>query len=110
MVGMAILHVHQKRGSVKCCSAGTVAGERGAGSVWNRKKWWITGSLRLVEVRMDELGLAEMYIASPFMIRHFDLTIDGTTAEDIWLAGMYCSLLSNRHLHAWCRPVGSGKV
>jgi cytochrome P450 len=32
------------------------------------------------------LAWAEMYIALATMIRHFDLTIDGTTAEDMqWI-------------------------
>lgn len=56
------------------------------------------------------LAWAEMYIALATMIRHFDLTIDGTTAEDMQWREFIAAYYPNRHLHAWCRPVGSGKV
>ncbi|OQE16256.1 hypothetical protein PENFLA_c028G07104 [Penicillium flavigenum] len=50
------------------------------------------------------LAWAEMYIAFATMIRRFDMTIDGTTPEDMEWRECIAAYYPNRHLHAWCRP------
>lgn len=50
---------------------------------------------------------AEMYLAFATMIRRFDLTIDGTTPEDMEWRECIAAYYPKRHLHAWCRPIQS---
>ena len=50
------------------------------------------------------LAWAEMYIAFATMIRNFDMTIDGTTAEDMEWRECIAAYYPKRHLHAWCNP------
>ncbi|RMD43746.1 hypothetical protein DV735_g1375, partial [Chaetothyriales sp. CBS 134920] len=56
------------------------------------------------------LAWAEMYIAFATMIRHFDLAIDGTTAEDMEWRECIAAYYPNRHLHAWCRPTQARQI
>ncbi|KAJ5972712.1 uncharacterized protein N7479_002630 [Penicillium vulpinum] len=50
------------------------------------------------------LAWAEMYIAFAAMVRNFDMTIDGTTPEDMQWRECIAAYHPKRHLHAWCRP------
>ncbi|OAA69792.1 Cytochrome P450 [Cordyceps fumosorosea ARSEF 2679] len=49
------------------------------------------------------LAWAELYIAFATMIRRFDMTIDGTTPEDMEWRDCIAAYYPKRHLHAWCR-------
>lgn len=51
------------------------------------------------------LAWAELYIAFATMIKRFDLTIDGTTEEDMEWRECIAAYYPRRHLHAWCYPV-----
>lgn len=118
VVGMAILHVHQSP------------------EVWGkdalvfRPERWLEGAeqenTRNGKNELDHwlvpfsrgprmcfgmnLAWAELYIAFATMIRHFDLTIDGTTEDDMQWRECIAAYYPKRHLHAWCRPVGSGNM
>ncbi|KAJ6180201.1 Cytochrome P450 [Penicillium mononematosum] len=118
VVGMAILHVHQS------------ADVWGADALVFRPERWLESAeqanARNGKSELDHwlvafsrgprmcfgmnLAWAEMYIAFATMIRHFDLAIDGTTAEDMQWRECIAAYYPKRHLHAWCRPVGSGEV
>ncbi|KAK2751679.1 hypothetical protein CKAH01_17841 [Colletotrichum kahawae] len=106
-VGMAILHVHQ------------------AAEVWGEdvlefrpQRWLSDGNETKKELdqwlvpfsrgpRMCfgvNLAWAELYIAFATMLRRFDLSIDGTTSEDMEWRECIAAYYPRRHLHAWCRP------
>ncbi|CAI7647637.1 unnamed protein product [Penicillium crustosum] len=118
VVGMAILHVHQS------------AEVWGNDALVFRPERWLENAeqanTRNGKSELDHwlvpfsrgprmcfgmnLAWAEMYIAFATMIRHFDLTIDGTTEVDMQWRECIAAYYPNRHLHAWCRPVGSYNV
>ncbi|EQL00830.1 averantin oxidoreductase [Ophiocordyceps sinensis CO18] len=109
VVGMAILHVHQ------------------SAEVWGddvvdfRPERWLKGDSHKHDLdhwlvpfsrgpRMCfgvNLAWAELYIAFATMIRCFNLTIDGTTPEDMEWRECIAAYYPRRHLHAWCSPVKS---
>lgn len=106
-VGMSILHVHQ-------CAAvwGEDVGEF-------RPERWLDGGAKGLDRWLVAFGRgprmcfgmrlawAEMYIGFATMIRRFDMTIDGTTPEDMEWRECIAAHFPRRHLHAWCRPLES---
>lgn len=118
VVGMAILHVHQStevwgkdalvfRPERWLESSGHANGRNGKSEL---DHWLVPFSRGPRMCFGMNLAWAEIYIAFATMIRHFDLTIDGTTEEDMQWRECIAAYYPNRHLHAWCRPVGSGNV
>lgn len=118
VVGMAILHVHQSaevwgndalvfRPERWLESAEQANAQNGKSELDH----WLVAFSRGPRMCFGmNLAWAEMYIAFATMIRHFDLTIDGTTEEDMQWRECIAAYYPNRHLHAWCRPVGSGNM
>ncbi|KAF6833647.1 hypothetical protein CPLU01_05368 [Colletotrichum plurivorum] len=110
-MGMAILHVHQ---------AAEIWGED---ALEFRPERWLTGEDGKARTDLDQwlvpfsrgprmyfginLAWAELYIAFATMLRRFDLSIDGTTAEDMEWRECIAAYYPRRHLHAWCRPAQS---
>lgn len=118
VVGMAILHVHQsaevwgKDALVfrpeRWLESAEQANSRNGKSELDH---WLVPFSRGPRMCFGmNLAWAELYIAFATMIRHFDLTIDGTTEEDMQWRECIAAYYPNRHLHAWCRPVGSGNM
>ncbi|KAF7713894.1 Cytochrome P450 monooxygenase [Penicillium ucsense] len=126
-VGMAILHVHQaaevwgedvldfrpERWFENTTENTTRSSETGDAEV--------VGSMSALRSDLDHwlvpfsrgprmcfgmnLAWAELYIAFATMVRNFDMTIDGTTAEDMEWRECIAAYYPKRHLHAWCKPV-----
>ncbi|KAK2037096.1 cytochrome P450 [Colletotrichum somersetense] len=106
-VGMAILHVHM------------------AGEVWGddvlefKPERWLDGAKQDLDQWLVafsrgpcmcfgiNLAWAELYIAFATMIRRFDLSIDGTTAEDMEWRECIAAYYPRRHHHTWCPPTQS---
>lgn len=118
VVGMAILHVHQ---SAEVWGKDALVFRPGRwlenaeqANTRNGKSeldHWLVPFSRGPRMCFGmNLAWAEMYIAFATMIRHFDLTIDGTTEEDMQWRECIAAYYPNRHLHAWCRPVESGNM
>jgi cytochrome P450 len=53
------------------------------------------------------LAWSELYIVFATMLRRFDMSLDGTTAEDMVWRDCFTPHFPRRHLHAWCKPVAS---
>lgn len=51
------------------------------------------------------LAWCELYIVFATMLRRFDMTLDGTTREDMVWRDCFTPHFYKRHLHAWCKPV-----
>jgi cytochrome P450 len=51
------------------------------------------------------LAWCELYIAFATMLRRFDMSLDGTTEEDLAWRDCFTPYYYRRHLRAWCRPV-----
>ncbi|OIW26308.1 putative P450 monooxygenase [Coniochaeta ligniaria NRRL 30616] len=50
------------------------------------------------------LAWCELYIVFATMLRRFDMSLDGTTAEDMVWRDCFTPHFPRRHLHAWCNP------
>lgn len=53
------------------------------------------------------LAWCELYIVFATMLRRFDMSLDGTTAEDMVWRDCFTPHFPRRHLHAWCKPVAT---
>ena len=122
VVGMAILHVHQSAdiwgkdalefrperwldGDDRSDVTGDGKASSGGPHRKNNLDHWLVPFSRGPRMCFGmNLAWAEMYIAFATMIRHFDLTIDGTTAEDMKWRECIAAYYPKRHLHAWCTP------
>lgn len=115
VVGMAILHVHQSaevwgKDAMEFRPERWLEGpDSGDGSenkaAKNDLDHWLVAFSRGPRMCFGmNLAWAEMYIAFATMIRQFDLSIDGTTAEDMEWRECIAAYYPKRHLHAWCRP------
>ena len=51
------------------------------------------------------LAWCELYVVFATMLRRFDMTLDGTTAEDMVWRDCFTPYFPRRHVHAWCKPV-----
>ncbi|KAB5513113.1 putative P450 monooxygenase [Coniochaeta sp. 2T2.1] len=51
------------------------------------------------------LAWSELYIVFATMLRRFEMSLDGTTAEDMVWRDCFTPHFPRRHLHAWCSPV-----
>ncbi|KAF1933523.1 cytochrome P450 [Didymella exigua CBS 183.55] len=106
IVGMAILHVHQSE-------------EIFADALKFKPERWLNGSNKELEHWLVpfsrgpracfgyNLAWCELYVAFSTMIQNFDTSLDGTTAEDMEWRECIAAYYPNRHLHAWCRPMGA---
>jgi cytochrome P450 len=120
VVGMAILHVHQSAdiwgkdvlefrperwldGSEQTDTGNEMAAP-GLGHKNSMDHWLVPFSRGPRMCFGMNLAWAEMYIAFATMIRRFDLTIDGTTPEDMEWRECIAAYYPKRHLHAWCIP------
>jgi cytochrome P450 len=54
------------------------------------------------------LAWCELYIAFATMLRHFDMKIDGTVAEDLVWRDCFVPYWYGKHLRAWCQPIAIG--
>lgn len=104
IVGMAILHVHQSEDVF-------------ADALAFKPERWLDGGNKVLDQwlvpfsrgpRMCfgmNLAWCEPYVAFSTMIRNFDMSLDGTTAEDMEWRECIAAYYPKRHLHAWCQPV-----
>jgi cytochrome P450 len=104
IVGMAILHVHQSEEIFTNPLA------------FRPERWLEEGSKDLDHWLVPfsrgpracfgyNLAWCELYVAFSTMIRTFDMSLDGTTPEDMEWRECIAAYYPNRHLHAWCEPV-----
>ncbi|KAK3337802.1 cytochrome P450 [Cercophora scortea] len=108
VVGMAILHVHMSEEVFK--DAYTYKPERWLTGTQGSKELdqWLVAFSRGPRMCFGvNLAWAELYVAFATMIRNFDMTLDGTTPEDMEWRECIAAYYPNRHLHAWCQPVES---
>lgn len=123
VVGMAILHVHQSAEIwgkdalefrperwLEAGDQGGVDNEKTALGSHHKSDLdhWLVSFSRGPRMCFGiNLAWAEMYIAFATMLRRFDLSIDGTTPEDMEWRECIAAYYPKRHLHAWCRPTES---
>ena len=104
IVGMAILHVHQSEDVF--ADALSFKPERWLyGGHKELDHWLVPFSKGPRACFGYNLAWCELYVAFSTMIRNFDLSLDGTTAEDMEWRECIAAYYPNRHLHAWCQPV-----
>ena len=106
VVGMAILHVHQSEEVFQ--DAMSFKPERWLGEDSKQLDQWLVPFSRGPRMCFGvNLAWCELYVAFATLIRRFDMTIDGTTAEDMEWRECIAAYYPKRHLHAWCQPVSS---
>jgi cytochrome P450 len=104
IVGMAILHVHQSEDIF--VDALSFKPERWLNGGHKELDHWLVPFSRGPRACFGyNLAWCELYVAFSTMIRNFDLSLDGTTAEDMEWRECIAAYYPNRHLHAWCQPV-----
>lgn len=103
IVGMAILHVHQSEDIF--ADALKFKPERWLDGGNNNLDHWLVPFSRGPRACFgSNLAWCELYVAFSTMIRTFDMSLDGTTAEDMEWRECIAAYYPNRHLHAWCQP------
>ena len=104
VVGMAILHVHQSEKIF--ADALAFKPERWLNGGNKDLDHWLVPFSRGPRACFGyNLAWCELYVAFSTMIRNFDMSLDGTTAEDMEWRECIAAYYPNRHLHAWCQPV-----
>ncbi|KAK8098078.1 uncharacterized protein PG998_013564 [Apiospora kogelbergensis] len=106
-VGMGILHVHQSEeifeDALNFKPARWLPGEHKKGD--NLEHWLVPFSRGPRACFGVNLSMCELYIAYATMLRHFDMSLDGTTVEDMQWRECIAAAYPRRHLHAWCQPL-----
>lgn len=106
VVGMAILHVHQSEEVFK--DALVYKPERWLDERTNNLDQWLVPFSKGPRMCFGvNLAWCELYVAFSTMIRNFDMSLDGTTPEDMEWRECIAAYYPRRHLHAWCRPAQS---
>lgn len=104
IVGMAILHVHQSEEIF--ADALSFKPERWLNGGHKELDHWLVPFSRGPRACFGyNLAWCELYVAFGTMIRNFDMSLDGTTTEDMEWRECIAAYYPNRHLHAWCQPV-----
>ncbi|KAK7932491.1 Cytochrome P450 monooxygenase yanH [Apiospora marii] len=105
-VGMGILHVHQSEAifedALDFNPARWLPGEHKKEK--NLEHWLVPFSRGPRACFGVNLSMCELYIAYATMLRHFDMSLDGTTEEDMQWRECIAAAYPRRHLHAWCSP------
>jgi cytochrome P450 len=104
IVGMAILHVHQSEEVFTNPLAFKPERWLEEGSK-GLDHWLVPFSRGLRACLGYNLAWCELYVAFSTIIRTFDISLDGTTPEDMEWRECITAYYPNRYLHAWCEPV-----
>jgi cytochrome P450 len=102
--GMSILFVHNS--SVIFKSPETFDADRWLAEDSKTLDQWLVAFSKGPRSCLDvNLGWCELYIAYATMMQHFDMRINGTTAEDLDWTDRFIPSYHGKHLRAWCQPV-----